>query len=64
MADNQASTSNNPLLPYEFAKTQRIIAFTIDQKYQVLSEKPLTKDLFQELYRLLANHFEIGRAHV
>jgi len=58
MADNQASISNNPLLPYEFAKTQRIIAFTIDQKYQVLSEKPLTKDLFQELYRFLANHFD------
>ncbi|NBW83936.1 MAG: type II/IV secretion system protein [Proteobacteria bacterium] len=47
-----------PLLPYDFAKTQRIIAFKIDQHARVISEQPLSKNLFQELYRFLANHFE------
>ena len=51
-------THKTPLLPYDFAKTQRIIAFKTDQHARVISEQPLSKNLFQELYRFLANHFE------
>ena len=58
MTKNQAVTPKSPLLPYEFAKTQRVIAFKKDQQAQVISEQPLSKDLFQELYRFLTNHFK------
>ena len=58
MTKNQVVAQKSPLLPYEFAKTQRVIAFEKDQRAQVISEQPLSKDLFQELYRFLANHFK------
>ena len=58
MTKNQVVAQKSPLLPYEFAKTQRVIAFEKDQQAQVISEQPLSKDLFQELYRFLTNHFK------
>jgi general secretion pathway protein E len=58
MTKNQVVAPKSPLLPYEFAKTQRVIAFEQDQQAQVISEQPLTKELFQELYRFLTNHFK------
>ena len=58
MRKNQVIAPKSPLLPYEFAKTQRVIAFEQDQQAQVISEQPLTKELFQELYRFLTNHFK------
>ena len=58
MTKNQVVAPKNPLLPYEFAKTQRVIAFEQDKQAQVISEQPLTKELFQELYRFLTNHFK------
>ena len=58
MTKNQVVAKKSPLLPYEFAKTQRVIAFEKDQQAQVISEQPLSKDLFQELYRFLTNHFK------
>jgi hypothetical protein len=55
MTKNQVNAPKSPLLPYEFVKTQRVIAFEKDQQAQVISEQPLSKELFQELYRFLAN---------
>ena len=52
MTKNQVVAQKSPLLPYEFAKTQRVIAFEKDQRAQVISEQPLSKDLFQELQEL------------
>ena len=46
MTKNQVVAQKSPLLPYEFAKTQRVIAFEKDQRAQVISEQPLSKDLF------------------
>ena len=61
MTKNKAISSKSPLLPYEFAKTQRIIAFEENQYAQVISEQPLSRHIFQELHRFLSNNF---KAHI
>ena len=49
MTKNQVVTPKSPLLPYEFAKTQRVIAFKKDQQAQVISEQPLQKTISRAL---------------
>ena len=45
------------MLPYEFAKTQRVIAFEENNAPCVISEKSLNRSLYQELSRYLCSDF-------
>lgn len=56
-----ATTSEleNISLPYDFARVQRVIAYTQDSKVIVASEKQLTSELYQELSRVLKVNFHM-----
>jgi len=58
MSKDKVSTLKSPLIPYEFAKTQRVIAIEENDVLCVFSEQPLDRHLFEELSRFLAVGFE------
>ena len=53
------SELENISLPYDFARVQRVIAYTQDSKVIVASEKQLTSELYQELSRVLKVNFHM-----
>ena len=57
MSKEETAHNQNPLLPYDFAKTQRILAYKGQHEFFVISEKNLTPSLYQEISRFLCSDF-------
>jgi general secretion pathway protein E len=60
MLQEISSNENLPLLPYEFAKSVRVIAFHFDSELLVHSEKKLSLFLYSELSRYLLKPFKVN----
>jgi general secretion pathway protein E len=48
-----------PLLPYDFAKTQRVLAYENKTSLNVISEKNIAPSIYQELVRFLCSDFTV-----
>ena len=59
MSVESLSESHYPTLPYEYAKSIRVLGYIKDNKSYVFSEKKLTRFIFQELTRYLLQDFKI-----
>jgi|TARA_B110000438_G_scaffold63467_1_gene63949 general secretion pathway protein E len=46
-------------LPYDFARVQRLLAYSKESKIYVIAEKQLTADMYQELSRFLRADFKV-----
>ena len=59
MTPESLSESHHPTLPYEYAKSIRVLAYIKDSKSYVFSEKQINRFIYQELSRYLLDDFEI-----
>ena len=57
MINEEDKISHSPLLPYDFAKTQRVLAYKENSISYVISERNLNTPLYQELSRFLCSDF-------
>ena len=57
MSNDRVTALKSPILPYEFAKTQRVIAVENNDGLCVISEKPLGRNIFEELSRFFNASF-------
>jgi glutamate formiminotransferase len=59
MVEKSLSENNIPLLPYDFSKSLRVIAFEKNLTLQVHSEKKIPLFLYKEISRYLRQPFDI-----
>ena len=59
MSMEEVASRHIPLLPYDFAKTQRVLAYQKQASLKVISEKNITPSIYQELVRFLCSDFTV-----
>ena len=59
MSMEEVTASHIPLLPYDFAKTQRVLAYANQASLNVVSEKNIAPSIYQELVRFLRSDFTV-----